>query len=66
MATADVEKPAIPPARLVIQKRDDGAIVVKVRSEDSSLPDAVFSFRCGDPQYAYWSRQCEAARGSAE
>ena len=20
----------------------------------SRLPDAVFSFRCGDPQYAYW------------
>jgi hypothetical protein len=40
MATADVEKPAIPPARLVIQKRDDGAIVVKVRSEDPSLPEA--------------------------
>jgi hypothetical protein len=22
--------------------------------EGSRLPDAVFSFRCGDPQYAYW------------
>jgi hypothetical protein len=28
-----------------------------VQSEDhrgDRLPDAKFSFRCGDPQYAYW------------
>jgi hypothetical protein len=29
-------------------------LVVRVRSEGGRLPDAVFSFRCGDPQYAYW------------
>jgi len=47
----------IPDERLSIEKRSDGAVVVRVQSEgpaDSRLPDAVFSFRCGDPQYAYW------------
>ena len=47
----------IPDHRLTIEKRGDGAIVVRVRSEgpeESRLPDAVFSFRNGDPQYAYW------------
>jgi hypothetical protein len=42
---------------VTIEKRSDGAIVVRVRSEgpeESRLPDAVFSFRNGDPQYAYW------------
>jgi hypothetical protein len=24
------------------------------------LPDAVFSFRCGDPQYAYWLARLQA------
>jgi hypothetical protein len=40
-----------------IEQRSDGAIVVRVRSSgegDARLPDAVFAFRCGDPQYAYW------------
>ena len=47
----------IPDHRLTIEKRGDGAVVVRVRSdgpEGSRLPDAVFAFRCGDPQYAYW------------
>jgi hypothetical protein len=47
----------IPDDRLSIEQRSDGAIVVRVRSagpENCRLPDAVFSFRCGDPQYAYW------------
>ena len=47
----------IPDERLSIEKRADGAVVVRVQSEGpegSRLPDAVFSFRWGDPQYAYW------------
>jgi hypothetical protein len=51
------ETPRIPDHRVKIEKRSDGAIVVRVRSEgpdESRLPDAVFSFRNGDPQYAYW------------
>jgi len=47
----------IPDSRLSIEKRGDGAVVVRVRSEGpegARLPDAVFAFRNGDPQYAYW------------
>ena len=47
----------IPDHRLTVEKRTDGTIVVRVRSDgpdESRLPDAVFSFRNGDPQYAYW------------
>jgi hypothetical protein len=47
----------IPDDRISIERRDDGAVVVRVKSdgpEGKRLPDAVFSFRCGDPQYAYW------------
>ena len=47
----------IPDDQISIEKRSDGTIVVRVRSagpEESRLPDAVFSFRNGDPQYAYW------------
>ena len=51
------EASPIPDHRLSIEKRGEGTIVVRVRSEgpeESRLPDAVFSFRNGDPQYAYW------------
>ena len=53
----------IPDERLTIEKRSDGAVVVRVQSEGpegSRLPDAVFSFRCGDPQYAYWLGRFDA------
>jgi hypothetical protein len=53
MAT-DTHSDAIPADRLSIEQRKDGTLVVRVRSEGERLPDAVFSFRCGDPQYAYW------------
>ena len=59
---------SIPDERLSIEKRDDGAILVRGKSagpESARLPDAVFSFRCGDPQYAYWLRRLtEHAEGS--
>ena len=47
----------IPDDRLTVERRGDGVLVVRVRSagpEHERLPDAVFSFRCGDPQYSYW------------
>jgi hypothetical protein len=47
----------IPDDRISIEKRSDESLVVRVRSEGPEgrrLPDAVFSFRCGDPQYSYW------------
>jgi hypothetical protein len=43
-----------------IERRKDGAIIVRMHSSDRngrSLPDAVFTFRMGDPQYAHWEQQ---------
>lgn len=40
-----------------VQRADGGAILVRVHSDDScgrALPDAVFTFRNGDPQYEFW------------
>ncbi len=48
---------ALPDDRLSLEQRSDGAVLVRVRSAGQGkdkLPDAVFAFRCGDPQYAYW------------
>jgi len=59
---ADSEIATIPTERLSIERRKDGAVVVRVRSEgpeDARLPDAVFCFRCGDPQYDYWLRRLQ-------
>ncbi len=44
----------------ILSRRPDGAIVVRVRSPPNNghtLPDAVFAFRHGDPQYQYWDQQ---------
>lgn len=43
-----------------MEVRKDGALLVRVHSTDGSgqrLPDAVFTFRPGDPQYEYWEAQ---------
>lgn len=40
-----------------VERRADGAVVVRVSSVDAQgrpLPDAVFAFRPGDSQYAKW------------
>lgn len=61
--TAKADSASIPDDRLTIEKRPDESIVVRVRSEGpeaSRLPDAVFSFRCGDPQYSYWLARLNA------
>lgn len=45
---------------LDIERRGDGAVLVRIHSRDRSggrLPDAVFAFRIGDPQYGYWEEQ---------
>ncbi len=42
-----------------IERRNDGVLLVRVRSVERNgrrLPDAVFTFRRGDPQYEYWER----------
>lgn len=54
-----------------VEIRHDGAVLVRVHSTERDgqpLPDAVFSFRPGDPQYEYWElqwRQRTAVPGSA-
>jgi hypothetical protein len=61
--TRQQEASPIPDDQISIEKRDNGTIVVRVRSEgpeESRLPDAVFSFRNGEPQYAYWLARLEA------
>jgi hypothetical protein len=61
------ESATIPDEQLSIEQRGDGSIVVRVRSEGADgrpLPDAVFSFRCGDPQYAYWRGRLEGLAGT--
>lgn len=43
-----------------IERRGDGAVVVRVHSHvinGRSLPDAVFAFRAGDPQFSFWEQQ---------
>ena len=43
-----------------IERRSDGALLVRVHSlqrEGRQLPDAVFTFRSGDPQYSYWEQE---------
>ncbi len=51
------------PLAFRVERRPDGAIVVRVPSTGQfgeQLPDAVFSFRIGEPQYGRWARQIEA------
>jgi hypothetical protein len=43
-----------------VERRNDGAVLVRVHSTERGgrrLPDAVFTFRSGDPQYDYWVRK---------
>ncbi|MSR27704.1 MAG: hypothetical protein EXS06_11930 [Planctomycetaceae bacterium] len=61
--TPPSEPSPIPESHIRIEQRSDGAVVVRVRSAgegEARLPDAVFSFRCGDPQYAYWLARLQA------
>jgi hypothetical protein len=42
-----------------LERRQDGAVLVRVPSNGTfgiELPDAVFAFRAGDPQYAFWQQ----------
>lgn len=51
-----------------VERRSDGAVLVRVPSRPESgraLPDAVFAFRAGDPQYHYWDEQLRQREGSA-
>lgn len=49
------------PHSVDVEQRGDGAVLVRMHSRDSRgqpLPDAVFTFRRGDPQYEYWDAKC--------
>jgi hypothetical protein len=53
----------------VLERRPDGAILVRVPSsfhdKAHRLPDAVFSFRDGDPQYSLWAERLALREASA-
>ncbi|MCE5268314.1 MAG: hypothetical protein LLG00_10560 [Planctomycetaceae bacterium] len=43
-----------------IERTSDDVLLVRVHSfnrQGRKLPDAVFTFRKGEPQYDYWKRQ---------
>jgi hypothetical protein len=43
-----------------VERRSDGAVLVRVHSrkvDGRALPDAVFAFRAGDPQFSFWEDQ---------
>ena len=43
-----------------LERRADGAVLVRVpsrRDQNPPLPDAVFTFRDGDPQFDFWHGQ---------
>jgi hypothetical protein len=51
------------------QRRGEGCVLVRVHSSDGRgrpLPDAVFTFRAGDPQYAFWSDRADADAGQRD
>jgi hypothetical protein len=53
-----VNRPELADRALVVQRRGDGVLIVRVPSQErggNRLPDAVFSFRLGDPQYSFWA-----------
>ena len=61
-----VESASMDSESLDIQRRSDGALLVRVSSLDSAgqqLPDAVFTFRRGDPQYDYWEGKLNRPKG---
>jgi hypothetical protein len=43
-----------------VERRPDGAVIVRVHSRavnGRALPDTVFAFRAGDPQFSFWEAQ---------
>ncbi len=51
-----------------VERREDGAVIVRVHSRrcpDQPLPDAVFAFRSGDPQFLFWESMLEGHRSAS-
>jgi hypothetical protein len=56
---ADADNSQLPDS-WTVERRPDGAVLVRVppRSQTAPpLPDAVFTFRSGDPQFDFWAGQ---------
>ena len=56
---ADANHSQLPDA-WTLERRSDGAVLVRVpprRQQVPPLPDAVFTFREGDPQFDFWHGQ---------
>ncbi len=53
-----------------IELHSDGVVLVRVPPANpqlaDSIPDAVFSFRKGDPQYGYWRARYDLEHGGAD
>jgi hypothetical protein len=52
----------VPVESLDVELGSNGAVLVRVHSRCGSrdkLPDAVFTFRVGDPQYDHWKRMLD-------
>ena len=57
------------PDCLDVESQDGGIVLVRVHSSDrcgNPLPDAVFTFRRGDPQYEHWAQQAADSRQRAD
>jgi hypothetical protein len=51
---------SLTPENYIVNRRGDGAVLVRVVSRPlngATPPDAVFTFRPGDPQFKYWDQQ---------
>jgi len=66
---AAVDTPSTESNSWDIERRKDGAMIVRVHStsrDGRSLPDAVFTFRTGDPQFCYWEQQWRQKNGNSK
>jgi hypothetical protein len=57
-----------PIVRWLDERRADGVVLVRMPSRPTAagaLPDAVFTFRPGDPQYKFWRQQASGPRSQA-
>jgi hypothetical protein len=57
---AAVDTPSTDSNSWDIERRKDGAMIVRMHSsarDGRNLPDAVFTFRTGDPQFSFWEQQ---------
>jgi len=61
-----MSQPMVKPSEYHVQRRPDGAVVVRVvsprREQATPLPDAVFCFQIGDPQHDYWASKLRTAQ----